>query len=110
MATKRLPTPQEEKFLEFLIKHASIKFPADWKTGLMVKSLTSDELGSLYLLPNGNENEEREFCDEVSEYEFKDEDRRDVIATLTIDRKGDLYELDIWKSDFSALIRFPDVS
>jgi hypothetical protein len=110
MAAKRPPTPQEEKFLEFLIKNASVKFSKDWKAGLLVQSMTEDEMGSLYLFPQGiTTNHDREFCDEVSEYVFKDEDRREVIATLNIDKKGDLFELDIWKTDFSSLIKFPEV-
>jgi uncharacterized protein DUF6984 len=109
MHSARKPTPQEEKFLEFLIKTASVKFPKDWNDGLLVKPMNDDALGSLYLLPKGVTSIDREFCDEVSEYIFKDEDRREVIATLTIDKQGNLFELDIWKTDFSALKKFPDV-
>jgi uncharacterized protein DUF6984 len=109
MASPRKPTSEEAAFLEFLIKKASVKFSADWKEGLLVKSMTEDEMGSLYLFPKGITSEDREFGDEVSEYIFKDEDRREVIATLTIDDRGNLFELDIWKSDFSALIKFPAV-
>jgi hypothetical protein len=109
MASPRKPTPEEAAFLEFLIKKASVKFSSDWKEGLLVKSMTEDAMGSLYLFPKGITSEDREFGDEVSEYIFKDEDRREVIATLTIDDRGNLFELDIWKTDFSALIKFPAV-
>ncbi|WP_420885213.1 DUF6984 family protein, partial [Candidatus Symbiothrix dinenymphae] len=39
-----------------------------------------------------------------------DEDGVDVIASLNIDDTGDLYELDIWKTDFSPLIKLPWIS
>ena len=109
MESTRKPTAEEETFLGFLIKNATVKFSSDWKEGLLVKSMTEDAMGSLYLFPKGITSEDRAFGDEVSEYIFKDEDRREVIATLTIDDQGNLFELDIWKTDFSALIKFPAV-
>ncbi|WP_250454532.1 hypothetical protein [Caballeronia sp. ATUFL_M2_KS44] len=39
----------------------------------------------------------------LAEREFIDQDGVAVIATLNLDSDGELYELDIWKVDFSPL-------
>ena len=38
---------------------------------------------------------------------FTDEDGVKVIASLNVDSDGHLFELDIWKTDFSPLLRIP---
>lgn len=39
--------------------------------------------------------------------EYTDADGTEVIITLTADTHGKLLDLDFWKTDFSALIRYP---
>lgn len=39
--------------------------------------------------------------------EYTDADGTGVIITLTVDTQGKLLDLDFWKTDFSALIRYP---
>jgi hypothetical protein len=43
----------------------------------------------------------------IAEAEFTDEDGIPVSAVLNLDDKGQLFELDMWKVDFSALKRYP---
>ena len=43
----------------------------------------------------------------ISDCEFKDKDGITVVASLYVDDNNDLYELDIWKTDFSPLIEIP---
>jgi len=43
----------------------------------------------------------------VSQAEFIDEDGVAVSATINLDQYGNLYELDVWKVDFSPLKRWP---
>lgn len=66
-------------------------------------------MGSLRLLPNGQMNEDAVFGEQVSDFQFFDMDGVDVIASLNIDNLGNLFELDIWKTDFSKLIKLPDI-
>ena len=66
------------------------------------------EMGSLYLFPKGEITEGRVFGEQVSDFQFTDLDGIEVIASLNIDENGELFELDIWKTDFSKLIKFPD--
>lgn len=44
---------------------------------------------------------------DIARIRFKDMDGVEVMATLTADNYGDLYELDIWKMDFSPLRLLP---
>ncbi|MBK8997055.1 MAG: hypothetical protein IPM35_15085 [Myxococcales bacterium] len=39
--------------------------------------------------------------------EFEDDDGVLVLAELTVDQDGQLFELDLWKVDFSPLKRWP---
>lgn len=107
MQLNRKPTPQEERLLELLVKMSSITFPVNWKEGLLVRPMDDGEMGSLYLFPKGEIKEDRILGEQVSELQFTDQDGIEVIASLNIDSNGDLYELDIWKTDFSKLIRLP---
>jgi hypothetical protein len=53
------------------------------------------------------DNRERRFGKKIAEAEFTDDDGIPVSAVLTFDDKGQLFELDMWKVDFSALKRYP---
>jgi hypothetical protein len=44
----------------------------------------------------------------LAEAEFTDEDGVLVSAVVNLDSHGDLFELDIWKVDFSPLKRYPE--
>ncbi len=66
------------------------------------------DMGSLLLIHKDEVSESRVFGEQVSELQFVDLDGVDVIASLNIDKEGDLYELDIWKTDFSKLQKLPD--
>jgi hypothetical protein len=101
--------PAEEVFLTFMVNRAALQLPDNWKEALMVKPMDEGGMGSLLLLPEGKEMPGREFGKTVFEYQFKDEDRITVLASLNLDEQGHLFELDIWKENFEPLIRFPQV-
>ncbi|WP_371179666.1 hypothetical protein [Chelatococcus sp. GW1] len=48
------------------------------------------------------------FSHSVVECEYIDADGVGVNISINLDRSGFLFELDIWKYDFSNLIKFPD--
>lgn len=96
---------QEEKLLELLISKVSVFEKSDkWKKDLTAKPMNDGGMGSLLLLPDGVNEEGGKFGKEVSEHQFKDSDGVVVIASLNIDQNGELFELDIWKTDFSPLL------
>ncbi|MNL27470.1 hypothetical protein D3C87_1490620 [compost metagenome] len=44
---------------------------------------------------------------DLAKITFLDEDGIEVSATVSLDNYGELYELDIWKTDFSPLKGLP---
>lgn len=46
----------------------------------------------------------------VAEGEFRDADGTPVFVAINEDQYGELFELDVWKADFSPLIRIPEAS
>lgn len=100
----------EEMLIESLIQKSSANFPNNWKEGLLVKPLVDGGMGSLLLFPKDVKQEENRLLGkQISECQFVDEDGVEVIASLNVDQKDRLFELDIWKTDFSPLISIPAV-
>jgi len=109
MELSRKPTIQEERLLELLVKKSSVTIPDNWKDGLLVCPMDDGEMGSLYLFPQGNVIEGRVLGEQVSDFQFTDLDGIEVIASLNLDNAGNLFELDIWKTDFGKLLKLPDL-
>lgn len=109
MESNRKPTIQEEKLIERLLKKSFMDIAKDWKEGLLVRPMDNGMGDSLYLFPKGKDNADRRFGKRISDYQFTDADGVEVIASLNIDNDGDLFELDIWKTDNGKLIKLPDL-
>ncbi|GAB6120960.1 DUF6984 family protein [Dysgonomonas termitidis] len=108
MEYKRRPTVKEKKLIDILVQKSSIPYNKDWDKELMVRSMSDGGMGSLYLYPKDCKDELRRFGKQISEVTFKDKDGVDVVVSLNTDDKGNLYELDIWKTDFNQLVEIPD--
>ena len=65
-------------------------------------------MGSLKLYSTEEKEEDRLYGSTISEYKYKDIDGIDVIVSLNLDKNNNLFELDIWKVDFSELLSLPD--
>ena len=100
-ALNRKPTLKEKKLIAFLVEKANIKLPENWEKNLLVRPKEDAGMGGLYLIPNGIVEQSRFFSRKISEYQFKDKDGIETIAYLDINNKDNLFELDIWKTDFS---------
>lgn len=109
MESNREPTLQEERLIEFLLQGSYLEISKDWKEGLMVRPMDNGMRDSLYLFPRGKSIPDRKFGKRISDYQFTDADGVEVIASLHIDNDGDLFELDIWKTDNGKLIKLPDL-
>jgi Domain of unknown function (DUF6984) len=107
-AKRRSPTIQERRLLALLAADApDMKVAPSWLDQLEVENMTDGGMGSLRLfLPGGSE--ERRFAQDVATYEFNDADGVSVSAALYVDQDRQPFELDIWKTDSSPLIRIPD--
>jgi hypothetical protein len=88
-------TPSESKGLRQLSK-------------ALVQDMSDGNMGSIrFCNPSASE---RRLGKVVTEGSFRDADGVLVSVTLNADQFGDLFELDLWKVDFSPLKRFPKVA
>ena len=104
----REPSDSERRLLAFLAEQTS-ELELGWLEGLLVSEMDDGRMGSLKLIARGAPSSGRRFGKKVAEYQFADADGVEVLVSLNVDQDGQPFELDIWKTDFSPLIRIPDV-
>jgi hypothetical protein len=80
---------------------------SSWLDEIQVEPLEDGGMGGLKLIPHGVP-AERQFAREVAAVEFEDADGVKVIATLYVDDQGQPLELEVWKTDFTPLLRIPE--
>ena len=105
----RKPTETELELIKYLVNKAgSHSCHIDWDS-MQVASMNDGGMGSLKLYPSGNvcDTDNRTFGSELADCSFDDEDGTKVIATIYLDKSDGLFELDMWKVDYSALLRIP---
>lgn len=108
MEFSRNLTEKEEKLLTSLIEKSKLSIPKNWRKNLLVSPMDDGGMGSLYLYYKDKNNEKRTFGYQISDMLFTDVDGVAVLASLNVDQNGNLYELDLWKTDNSKLIDIPD--
>ena len=74
-----------------------------------VTEMADGDMGSL-LFAAKDSTEIRHFGGRLCEAEFLDSDGMGLSIVVIIDQNQELYELDIFKGDFSALVRLPKIS
>lgn len=107
MQLSRKPSLLEIRLLEILIKKSTKPIPENWQKELLVCPMNDGGMGSLRLFPQGQIIENRTMGEQASDFQFSDRDGVEVIATLNLDQDGNLYELDIWKTNFERLLDLP---
>jgi hypothetical protein len=106
----REPNPSELSLLRKLIESAAdLNLAVDWENGLRIMPLDDGGMGSFRIYPSGVSQEDRVFGRSISSAEFRDADGTRVSAVLNLDQEGELFEVDIWKVDFSPVIEIPVV-
>lgn len=70
-----------------------------------VREMSDGGMGSLYFISETRPPEQRRFGQRIAEMQFNDADGVPILASLNIDKEGDLYELDVWKTDYTPVIR-----
>ncbi len=99
MGIERELTQPERALVTFLL---ASKHDSRLVTGL-VEEMADGGMGSLLFVGS----KDRIYGSTLAEAEFRDDDGTPVIAAINLDSDGQLFELDIWKVDFSPLIRIP---
>jgi hypothetical protein len=91
--------PEERELIQHLLQ--LVQGNEHYKIPDEVENLGEGGLGGIQLSSKG------EHTTDLVEASYFDEDRKKVLITLTANQHGELYDLDIWKMDFSPLRRYP---
>jgi hypothetical protein len=102
---QRLLTLQELALLLYMLRgKPNVEHLLACLPTAQVEELSDGGMGSLLFVsskPN------RMFGEVIAEIQFNDEDNVPVLASLNLDKDGALFELDLFKADFSPLKKLP---
>ena len=105
-------TEEETVVVSFLLRAAKKDdaYISNFISETQCSDMNDGGMGSLNFMPRDQRmaNDDREFGCEMSECHFTDEDGVLVSVALFADSLGRPLELDVWKVDFSPLIRMPN--
>ncbi len=76
---------------------------------ILVQTMDDGGMGSLLLFLGVTPTDDRHFGKEIAEFSFEDTDGILVSVALNIDNFGNLFELDVWKVNYSPTLAFPDL-
>jgi hypothetical protein len=108
MEEARLLREDEKKLIIELIKQPQDNeiAPFDLSAQTVVE-LKDGGMGSLYFVDISRQKLDRRMLKCVAELQFDDDDGVPILTSLNIDQDGKLFELDIWKVDYSPVIKYP---
>ena len=105
-------TKEETVIVSFLLRAAKKDdfYISNFISETQCSDMKDGGMGSLHFMPRGQmvANDDREFDYEMRPCHFMDEDGVLVCVALYADSVGLPFELDVWKVNFSPLIRMPN--
>jgi hypothetical protein len=104
----REPTPDERRLLRDLLDLAGYDESGEWLKALRVEEMADGGMGSLQLMNDTRGEQERTFGRRLASVEFIDADGVAVVASLNANTSGEPFELDMWKTDSSPLVKIAD--
>lgn len=105
----REPTASERRLLAALMENSEgIATGPDWIDSVRIQSLEDGGMGSFRIASPEADGHHRVLGEVVSEGQFTDDDGVRVLVSLSVDSNGHPFEVDVWKSDFNPVVRFPD--
>jgi hypothetical protein len=108
MSQSRLLRPDEKSLLAALISKAhGPKDLVESLSNCRVEEMSDGGMGSLRFSPQ--DGRPRLLGERLLDAEFADVDGVPIMVRVNLDDCGELYELDIWKVDFSPVVQFPSV-
>lgn len=105
MSKPRPLKPQELALVKFMINAGSRGELLSALPESLVEEMQDGNMGSLKFATL--EDSDRRYGGKIVEAEFTDSDGVLVSVVLNLDDRGNLFELDFWKVDFSPLERYP---
>ena len=99
---------QEYRFLKTILEKKELSCESfGISESLFVEDLDDGGMGSLIFCHTQSKDENRVLGNVIIEGDFTDSDNVLVNFTVNVDQNGKLFELDLWKVDFSPLLDFP---
>ncbi len=74
----------------------------------LVEDMDDGKMGSLKFISHITDSESS-LGKTLAEAEFLDEDGVLVLIALNLDKHDQLFELDVWKVDYSSMTKYPDI-
>ncbi|WP_018344354.1 DUF6984 family protein [Cytophaga aurantiaca] len=102
MNIKRTIREEEKEIVKFLLVKINSN-EAEYPISDTVEEYEGSHMGSINL---NNPNTDQ-YDSDLIQAEYTDADKIPVVLSLTKDKNGKLLDLDFWKSDFSALVKYP---
>jgi hypothetical protein len=93
----------EKELIVFLLEKLNLNV-ADYPIKEDVLEYEGGKMGSISLNNNPDA-----YAGDLIQVEYIDTDNTPVMITLTHDTEGQLLDLDFWKTDFSKLLKYPEV-
>ena len=91
----------EKDLIAFLLEKLNLNV-IDYPISEDVFEYEGGKMGSI-----GLNNNPDSYAGDLIQVEYIDTDKTPVMITLTHDDKGQLLDLDFWKTDFSKLLKYP---
>ena len=105
-ARHRFLRPQEIAVLKWMLSDTEYAAPfVPLLPSLMVTEMNDGGMGSLRFISGFTMG--ARFGKAIAEAHYTDSDGIPVSITINVDKHGDLFELDVWKVDYSPLKRWP---
>jgi hypothetical protein len=106
ISTMRSLRKNEQDLIRFMLKDITDqKNFIDELTNIQVQEMNDGGMGSLKFLTE--KEGKRIYKKDISIMHYKDIDGISVMFSLNVDMDDDVYELDVFKGDFSPLRKFP---
>lgn len=103
------PSGDQVRLIKALLANSSgLDLPTGWLESVEVMPMSDGGMGSMRLRSELIEPTSEKFGKQVSELIFDDVDGVKVIASFNVDTEGTPFEVDIWKTDYSALKAIPE--
>ncbi len=93
----------ERDLIVFLLEKLKLNV-ADYPINEDVFEYEGGKMGSISLNNNPDA-----YTGDLIQVEYIDTDNTPVMITLTHDTEGQLLDLDFWKTDFSKLLKYPEI-
>lgn len=93
----------EIDLIGYLARKAKYLLDKHWYNDYKALPMNDGGMGSILLIPKNLPQKERFFKAQISDCLLKDIDNMDVLISLNIDQNDFLFELDIWKCDYSPV-------